>query len=101
SDALLVNPQVLFYNRRIQLVTLAARYLMPTMYWTRELVEAGGLISYEQRRPSPLGRYLCGPHSQRREAGRVADPAADQVRAGDQPADGKAAETRSARNAPS
>jgi len=46
ADALLVNPQVLFFNRRVQLVTLAARYLLPVMYWTRELVEIGGLMSY-------------------------------------------------------
>jgi putative ABC transport system substrate-binding protein len=46
ADALVVNPQVLFLNRRIQLITLAARYLLPTMYSTSEFVEVGGLISY-------------------------------------------------------
>jgi putative ABC transport system substrate-binding protein len=46
TDALLVAPQVLFSTRRVQLVTLAARYAVPTMYYQREYVEAGGLMSY-------------------------------------------------------
>jgi putative ABC transport system substrate-binding protein len=46
ADAVLVSPQVLFINRRVQLVTLAARYLLPTMYWEREFEEYGGLMSY-------------------------------------------------------
>src|SRR5262249_28760474 len=49
---------------------------------------------YRRRRPSQLrnkslrrlspGWHLCGPRSQRREAGRPSGPAADQIRAGDQ-----------------
>src|SRR5712691_3583965 len=46
ADALLVAPQVLFSTRRVQLVTLAARHAVPTMYHQREHVEAGGLMSY-------------------------------------------------------
>jgi putative ABC transport system substrate-binding protein len=46
ADALLVAPQILFSTRRVQLVTLAARHAMPTMYYQREYVEAGGLMSY-------------------------------------------------------
>jgi putative ABC transport system substrate-binding protein len=46
ADALLVNPQVLFITRRVQMVTLAARYLLPVMYWTREFVDVAGLMSY-------------------------------------------------------
>jgi putative ABC transport system substrate-binding protein len=46
ADALLVAPQVLFSTRRVQLVTLAARHAVPTMYYQREYVEAGGLMSY-------------------------------------------------------
>jgi putative ABC transport system substrate-binding protein len=45
-DALLVAPQVLFSTRRVQLVTLAARHAVPTMYHQREFVEYGGLMSY-------------------------------------------------------
>jgi putative ABC transport system substrate-binding protein len=46
ADALLVAPQILFSTRRVQLVTLAARHAMPTMYYQREYVQAGGLMSY-------------------------------------------------------
>jgi len=46
ADALLVAPQVLFSVRRVQLLTLAARHAVPTMYHQREFVEAGGLMSY-------------------------------------------------------
>jgi len=45
-DALLVAPEGLFVNRRAQLLTLAARHALPTIYPSREFVEAGGLISY-------------------------------------------------------
>jgi putative tryptophan/tyrosine transport system substrate-binding protein len=46
ADALLVAPQILFSTRRVQLVTLAARHAVPTMFYQREYVEAGGLMSY-------------------------------------------------------
>ena len=39
ADALLVAPQILFSTRRVQLVTLAARHAVPTMYYQREYVE--------------------------------------------------------------
>jgi putative ABC transport system substrate-binding protein len=45
-NALLVAPQILFITRRVQLVTLAARHALPTMFNQREYVEAGGLMSY-------------------------------------------------------
>jgi putative tryptophan/tyrosine transport system substrate-binding protein len=46
DGALLVIDDPLFLSQRIKLVTLAARYRIPTIYFTSEFVDAGGLISY-------------------------------------------------------
>jgi putative ABC transport system substrate-binding protein len=46
ADALLVSPQVLFFDRRVQIQALAARHAVPVIYPQREYVEAGGLMSY-------------------------------------------------------
>jgi putative ABC transport system substrate-binding protein len=45
-DALLVIPDPSFQNRRDLFVRLAAHYAMPAIYYSREYVAAGGLISY-------------------------------------------------------
>jgi ABC-type uncharacterized transport system substrate-binding protein len=45
-SALLVGAHVLFFTRREQLVTLAARHAVAASYATREFVAAGGLMSY-------------------------------------------------------
>jgi putative tryptophan/tyrosine transport system substrate-binding protein len=45
-DALLIGPEVLFSNRRVQMVTLAARHALPVIYSARDFVEIGGLVSY-------------------------------------------------------
>jgi len=44
--ALLTCASPFFLTRTKQLVELAARYSLPTMYWRREPIEAGGLVSY-------------------------------------------------------
>jgi putative tryptophan/tyrosine transport system substrate-binding protein len=44
--ALTVAGDGVFYSRRNQIVTLAARHAIPTIYQRREFTEAGGLISY-------------------------------------------------------
>jgi ABC-type uncharacterized transport system substrate-binding protein len=44
--ALLVAGDPLFSNRRDQIVALAARYSIPTIYYIREFAAAGGLMSY-------------------------------------------------------
>jgi putative ABC transport system substrate-binding protein len=46
ADALLVGPDPMFVTRRVQLITLAVRHTLPALYHRRELVEAGGLMSY-------------------------------------------------------
>jgi putative ABC transport system substrate-binding protein len=45
-DALLVGADGVFASRRKQIVDLAARHAVPTVYQYREFAEAGGLITY-------------------------------------------------------
>ena len=45
-DALLVAPDAFFYSRRGQFATLTAVNKIPTAYWDRDVVAAGGLMSY-------------------------------------------------------
>jgi putative ABC transport system substrate-binding protein len=44
--AVIVGTDAFFNNRREQLAALAARHAVPAMYYWREFVAAGGLISY-------------------------------------------------------
>jgi len=45
-DALMVSADALFVSRRDQLVALAARHSIPTIYDLRDFVATGGLMSY-------------------------------------------------------
>ena len=45
-DALIVGPDALFIDRRLQLVTLAARHAIPTLYPFRQFTDVGGLMVY-------------------------------------------------------
>jgi len=46
AGALIVSPDSFFGARLDQLVALASRYAVPTIYFRREFAAAGGLISY-------------------------------------------------------
>ena len=46
SDAVFVGGDAFFTSRRVQLATLAARYLILSSFSQREATEAGGLMSY-------------------------------------------------------
>jgi putative tryptophan/tyrosine transport system substrate-binding protein len=67
ADALLVTPDVLFADHRMQIVTLAARHGLPACYGARTFAEAGGLMSYGDKRSEAfrqqgflVGRILKG-----------------------------------------
>lgn len=46
AGALSVNGEPFFASRRAQIIALAARYRLPTIYANRDFVEDGGLMSY-------------------------------------------------------
>jgi putative ABC transport system substrate-binding protein len=46
AGAVIVGPDPFLFNRRQQVVALAARYAVPAIYEVREFVEIGGLANY-------------------------------------------------------
>jgi putative ABC transport system substrate-binding protein len=60
-QGLLVGADAFFIARRVQMAILAARYAVPAMYPFRELVDAGGLLSYGPdlaERDRQVGHYV-------------------------------------------
>jgi putative ABC transport system substrate-binding protein len=56
ADALVVGTGAMLTNRRQQIIALAARHALPTIYPFREFVTDGGLISYGNDVPDTFRR---------------------------------------------
>ena len=64
AAALIVGTDAFFYSRRAQLVALAARYAVPSIFEDREMAEVGGLLAYGASLPDvyrQAGVYYGGP----------------------------------------
>ena len=61
ARAMMVGPSTFFTVRRDQIVGLAARDALPTIFWRREFCEAGGLMSYATNFPDALSptHFVC------------------------------------------
>jgi putative ABC transport system substrate-binding protein len=67
--ALMIDTDLYLFGQRGQIVALAARYSIPTMYYRREFVTAGGLLGYGpsfatayQQIGAYVGKILAGTH---------------------------------------
>jgi hypothetical protein len=58
-----LSGMAVFATQAHQLITLAARYAMPALYWRREFAEAGGLMSYGSNLADVAGA-ASGPRSE-------------------------------------
>ena len=89
DGGLIVLPDAFTDVHREQIIALAARYRVPTIYGYRYFTAAGGLISYGVNSADMYRRAaaLCRSHPQGREAGRPAGAAADRIRTGHQSQD--------------
>jgi putative ABC transport system substrate-binding protein len=63
ADALLVSPDTFLQDRRDQIIAWAAHHRVPAMYYQREYVTAGGLMSYGT--PDKDGFRLAGIYAAR------------------------------------
>ena len=101
ADAVIVSTDPFFRNRYEQIVAQAARHGLPTIYFTREFVTAGGLVSYGNSLPDAYRRAGVAdrPYPQGRQAGRAAGRPRHQVRVGDQSQDSQDARPRNSADA--
>ena len=60
-DALFVGNDGLFNSRRVQLSLLAMRHAVPATYGSREIVEAGGLMSYGTNLADAIAKSASTP----------------------------------------
>ena len=81
----------LFLDQRVRkkIVALTISHKIPTIFFKRDSVVDGGLLTYAANFAElvPSGWRLCGPHPQRRKARRPAGVAADQIRSDHQSQD--------------
>ena len=102
AGALIVANDPFFVSRRDQIVALAARHAIPTMYFSREFTAAGGLLSYGANLVDATSsrRHLHRQNPERCQTRRSASVAADQVRVCDQSQDREGAPPGNSRQAP-
>jgi putative tryptophan/tyrosine transport system substrate-binding protein len=96
ADALIVGTDPFLLGQRSQLVQLAGRHAIPTLYFSREFVDDGGPdeLRREYRQRISTGWRLHGPNSQWRKPGHVADRAANTIPTPPQPQERKGAGPR-------
>ena len=86
ARALIVAGDTFFLRVAAKIAALAEQHAVAAIFGSRELADAGGLVSYAASlADSSPSRRLCRPHPQGREAWRSAGHAAHQVRACRQP----------------
>ena len=62
-EGVVVGGDAVFVNSRSELVSLAARHTMPSIYQSRDFVAIGGLASYGTRYSD--GNRICGVYAAR------------------------------------
>lgn len=81
-SALTFAADAVFNSRRSQIIGLAGRHRLPTMYFIRDFADdwRAHELRRQFRRRLPASGRLCGTHSERRAAGKSAGSAIDEGR---------------------